>query len=48
MTTTRRRAGFAKGIGDGTVEAISRLTEIGVGSSFPALRAASKTPLKNP
>jgi DnaK suppressor protein len=29
-----RRRGFGKRIGDGTVEAISRLTEIGVGTSL--------------
>ncbi len=37
--------GFGKRIGDGTVEAISRLTDIGVGSSLEAVLARTERAL---
>jgi DnaK suppressor protein len=37
--------GFGKRIGDGTVEAISRLTEIGIGSSLEQTLARTKRAL---
>lgn len=37
--------GFGKRIGDGTVEAISRLTDIGVGSSLEAVLARAERAL---
>jgi DnaK suppressor protein len=37
--------GFGKRIGDGTVEAVSRLTEIGVGESLEATLARTKRAL---
>jgi DnaK suppressor protein len=38
--------GFGKRIGDGTIEAVSRLTEIGVGASFESTLARTERALE--